>query len=111
MERKKILFLDVDGTLVDYAGRIPASAVKAVRLAREKGHKVYICTGRSRAEVYPEIWDIGLDGRIGGNGKYIEDGGQVLLHRCLPLRGCRRVVGVVHGWEMGLFLGCKAGVL
>ena len=38
MERKKILFLDVDGTLVDYAGRIPASAVKAVRLAREKGH-------------------------------------------------------------------------
>ena len=62
MGRRKIIFLDVDGTLVDYKGRLPESAAAAVRLARQQGHKVYICTGRSRAEVYPEIWDIGLDG-------------------------------------------------
>ena len=49
-ERKKILFIDVDGTLADYRGRIPASAAEAVRRAREAGHRVYICTGRSRAE-------------------------------------------------------------
>ena len=110
MERKKILFLDVDGTLVDYAGRIPASAVKAVRLAREKGHKVYICTGRSRAEVYPEIWDIGLDGMIGGNGNYIEDGGQVLMHRCLSLDECRRIVDWLHGRNMEFYLECNAGL-
>ncbi len=76
MEQRKIIFLDVDGTLVDYSGHIPQSAAEAVRLARQKGHKVYICTGRSRAEVYPEIWEIGLDGMIGGNGSYVEDGGQ-----------------------------------
>ena len=51
----KIIFLDVDGTLVNYEGQIPESAVKTVRLAREKGNRIYICTGRSRAEVYPEI--------------------------------------------------------
>ena len=49
MEHGKIIFLDVDGTLVDYKGRIPESAAAAVRLARQQGHKVYICTGRSRA--------------------------------------------------------------
>ena len=48
MEHGKIIFLDVDGTLVDYKGRIPESAAAAVRLARQQGHKVYICTGRRR---------------------------------------------------------------
>ena len=51
----KILFLDVDGTLVDYEGRLPSSAVTVIRAARCKGHRVYLCTGRSRAEVYPPL--------------------------------------------------------
>ena len=38
----KLIFLDVDGTLVDYHNRIPESAVKAIRQAREKGHLVYV---------------------------------------------------------------------
>ncbi len=54
----KIIFLDVDGTLVDYEGNLPESAVEAIRKARENGHKVYICTGRSKAEVYENIWEI-----------------------------------------------------
>ena len=49
MERK-IIFLDVDGTLVDYEGRLPDSAARAVQQARANGHWVYICTGRSRAD-------------------------------------------------------------
>lgn len=67
---KKIIFIDVDGTLVDYDNVLPLSAVKAIRKARANGHKVYISTGRSRAEVYREIWDIGLDGMIGGDGRF-----------------------------------------
>ena len=73
MNMPKIIFLDVDGTLVDYEGRIPKSAIKAIREARKNGHRVDICTGRSRAEVYEELWEIGLDGMIGGNGSYVED--------------------------------------
>ena len=41
----KILFIDVDGTLVDYDNNIPQSAVEAIKIARNNGHKVYICTG------------------------------------------------------------------
>ena len=33
----KLIFLDVDGTLVDYHNRIPESAVKAIRQARKNG--------------------------------------------------------------------------
>lgn len=41
----KIIFLDVDGTLVDYHNRITESAIRAIRQARENGHLVYVCTG------------------------------------------------------------------
>ncbi|MDY2682460.1 MAG: HAD hydrolase family protein [Faecalibacterium prausnitzii] len=41
----KILLIDIDGTLVDYENRLPASAVEAVRRARAKGHRVYLCSG------------------------------------------------------------------
>lgn len=43
--KRKIVFLDVDGTLIDYEAKCPDSAKEAVRKAREAGHKVYICTG------------------------------------------------------------------
>lgn len=43
----KIIFIDVDGTLVDYEGKLSDSAITAIRNARENGHKVYISTGRS----------------------------------------------------------------
>ena len=54
----KVLFIDIDGTLVSYENAIPRSAIDAVRRARSNGHKVYVCTGRSRAEVYENIWNI-----------------------------------------------------
>lgn len=92
----KIIFLDVDGTLVDYDGHTPESAVRAVRKARENGHRVYICTGRSQAEVYPELWEIGLDGMIGGNGSYVEDQGQVVMHQVISPEQCRRIVDWLH---------------
>ena len=47
----KIIFLDVDGTLVDCQNRLRESAALAVRKARANGHRVYLCTGRSRAEI------------------------------------------------------------
>lgn len=81
----KIIFLDVDGTLIDYENNLPDSAVGAIRKARANGHRVYICTGRSKAEVYPELWQIGLDGMIGGNGSYAEDHGEVIFHHLITL--------------------------
>ena len=81
----RVLFLDVDGTLVDYHGELPASAADAVRAARAAGHLVFLCTGRARAEVQQELWDLGVDGLIGGNGNYIEHRGEVVLHNALSI--------------------------
>ena len=107
---QKVIFIDVDGTLVDYENHLPESAVRAIRKARENGHRVYICTGRSRAEVYREIWDIGLDGMIGGNGSYVEDDGQVLMHRLITKEQCKRIVDWLHGRKLEFYLESKSGL-
>lgn len=109
MERK-IIFLDVDGTLVDYEGRLPDSAARAVRQARANGHRVYICTGRSRAEVYPFLWEIGLDGMIGGNGSYVEDHGTVVMHQMLTAAQCRAVVDWLQVRGLPFYLESNSGL-
>ena len=106
----RVIFLDVDGTLVDYDGRIPATAIEAIRHARAAGHRVYLSTGRSRAEVYDELWDIGLDGLIGANGGYVEDAGEVVLHQHLTAEQCRRVVDWLHGRGLEFYLESNAGL-
>lgn len=106
----KIIFIDVDGTLVNYENRLPASAVEAIRTARKNGHRVYISTGRSRAEVYDEIWAIGLDGMIGGNGSYVEDNGQVVMHQLITPEQCRHIVDWLHERGLEFYLESNNGL-
>ncbi|MCG9872088.1 HAD family hydrolase [Streptococcus suis] len=107
---RKILFLDVDGTLVDYHNRIPESAIRAIRQARENGHLVYVCTGRSRAEMQPELWEIGLDGMIGGNGSYVEHQDQVIMHQLLSEEDSRAIVDWLHERGLEFYLESNNGL-
>lgn len=50
-----ILFLDVDGTLINYKAQIPSSAKEAVIAARKNGHFVFLCTGCSKQEILEDI--------------------------------------------------------
>ena len=107
---RRIILLDVDGTLVDYENNLPDSAVEAIRKARANGHKVYICTGRSKAEVYPPLWEIGLDGMIGGNGSYVESDGEVVMHRTLTLEQCARAVDWLNSRGLAFYLESNSGL-
>lgn len=106
----KVIFLDIDGTLVDYEAKMPESAIRAVQKAREKGNKVYLTTGRSKAEVYPELWDIGIDGMIGGNGMYIEDNGEVILDLAMKKEDVTSVVQWMDKNDLGYYLESKNGL-
>lgn len=68
-----LIFIDMDGTLISFeeGGQyIPPSALKAIEEARKKGNLVYICTGRSLAEI--QTVDVGkVDGFIGGAGAFV----------------------------------------
>lgn len=107
---RNILFLDVDGTLVDYENHLPSSAIKAIQLARLKGHLVYICTGRSKAEIPKELLTIGFDGLIGGNGAYIEHDGQVLWYQVLPLELEIQIVDWLNERGLAFYLESHRGL-
>ncbi len=106
----KIIFLDIDGTLVDYENNLPESAVTAIRRARANGHRVYLCSGRSRAEIYPNLWEIGVDGLIGGNGSYVEDHEEVVMHQLITKEQCEHIVSWLHERGLEFYLESNNGL-
>ena len=92
---KKIIFFDVDGTLVDVRPAreyVPESTIKAVRETRKKGNLCFLCTGRSLAEIYPHILDVGFDGIIGAGGGFVTIGDEMLYHKKVSNKDVHRVV-------------------
>lgn len=79
--KAKYIFLDIDGTLVGRNATIPESARQAVCAARRNGHKVFICSGRSRCEMHDDLLNIEVDGIVGSAGAYVEVDGEMIYHR------------------------------
>ena len=80
----KVIFLDIDGTLtLPGSNNPPESAMVAVRLARQKGHKVLLCTGRNPAMMAP-VYKLGFDGAVAGAGGYVFVGDEVLFDCPMP---------------------------
>lgn len=107
---EKVVFLDIDGTLVDYDGTLPASARAAVQTARANGHKVFMVTGRSGAEIYPYLWEVGFDGYIGGNGVYIEANGEVIKHQVISVPDMEAAVAWLDQHDIGYYLEANSGL-
>lgn len=84
MSNRKILFFDIDGTLIsESSGEIPESTKTALKRAQENGHITIINTGRTRALIEQRLQDMGFDGYICGCGTYIEIGGKVLYYKTI----------------------------
>ncbi len=76
---KKLIFLDIDGTLTPAgSNNPPESAMKAVKMAQAKGHKVFLCTGRNPAMLAP-VLALGFDGAVAGAGGYVFTNDEVLF--------------------------------
>lgn len=98
--RKRAVFVDIDGTLTNERGEIPASAIEAITAARGNGHLVMLATGRSPIEIAPDVEAVGFDGMIAGAGAYALLDGEWLIERELSELQTRRVVAVFE--ELGL---------
>lgn len=107
---KKIIFLDIDGTLVADDGWVPASAADACRQARLHGHKIYLCTGRSKPEIYDFIMEIGFDGIIGAGGGFVELNDGMLYHKTVPASEVRRMVDFFNQHSVDFYLESNGGL-
>lgn len=64
----KYIFCDIDGTIASKVkGIIPESCLKALKILKTKGHKIFICTGRNPASSNFAL-GIKLDGMINSAG-------------------------------------------
>ena len=76
---KKLIFLDIDGTLTMPGSNVPPeSALKAIEAAREAGHKVFLCTGRNYDMLSPLLKYNCFDGAVASSGGYVFYGDEVL---------------------------------
>lgn len=107
---KQIIFIDVDGTLCNDYGQVPESAGIAIHKARQNGHKVYLCTGRSKAELTDDIKKIEFDGFIGAGGGYIEEQGKLLLHKKFDLAELSSIVHFFKKEGIGYYLESNDGL-
>jgi Cof subfamily protein (haloacid dehalogenase superfamily) len=89
----KLIFFDIDGTLVGFDGKIPKSTYKALDMARSKGNKVFICTGRSKCQIYDFLIDYGFDGIIAATGAYVEYKGKLISHDTIGDKDIARLIG------------------
>lgn len=78
--KEKIVFLDVDGTLVNAQGEICESARYAVKKAQENGHRMVVCSGRSRFQLPEELLKLGFRGMIASAGAHIMSDGREIYH-------------------------------
>lgn len=78
---KKIIFLDIDGTLtLPGCNTPPDSAIEAIQKAQNKGHKVFLCSGRNYSMLSP-LLKYHFDGVIASAGGYILCGDE-LIYSC-----------------------------
>ncbi|MDE5966323.1 MAG: HAD family hydrolase [Lachnospiraceae bacterium] len=76
---KKIIFLDIDGTLTIAGTNVPPdSALKVIRAAQAKGHLVFLCTGRNYDMLRP-LLSYGFDGVVASAGGYVTCGNEVIF--------------------------------
>ena len=110
MEDRKIIFIDVDGTLCNDDGLVPESAAIAVKEARKKGHLVYLCTGRSKAEIFDYIMDIGFDGIIGAGGGFVQVGNEMLYHKKVSEENVRHLVDFFNEHNVNFYIESNGGL-
>lgn len=76
--KKRVIFLDIDGTLTVAGSNVPPeSALRAIRAAQEKGHLIFLCTGRNYDMLKP-LLSYGFDGVVASAGGYICCGEEVI---------------------------------
>ena len=107
---RKLVFLDIDGTLMDSGGFVPPSALTACREARRQGHLLYICSGRPRPQISDGVLAIGFDGVVSSGGAHIETGnttgeipyrGNIIFDAAFPVETVKQLAAYFHSRQCG----------
>lgn len=104
---KKVIFFDVDGTLVDHIkgiNEIPIGVIEQFKRLKEKGYYLFMASGRPKNFIPQELFKADFDGFILCNGAHVELRGENIYEKPLDYSGLKEVVAFLkkEGWEYDL---------
>jgi Cof subfamily protein (haloacid dehalogenase superfamily) len=88
----KYIFLDIDGTMLSTLKGVSKGSIDALNQARRNGHKVFICTGRSKSYVDDYIRRLPFDGFIYGAGSHVSIDEETLFVNHIPREEVERLL-------------------
>jgi len=107
---QKLIFLDLDGTLVNSNGVITPKSHEAIKNARINGHRIFICTGRSENEVFNDVLSVGFDGMIYSNGAHVIADNKVIFQSVFQLEEMIEVNAFMQQHDIVYSVQNKAGL-
>lgn len=112
MNNKKILFFDIDGTLLTpYPFTVPESTKDALNKAHENGHLLFVNTGRTKAMMPPEIAELPFDGYVYGCGTHIYMDNKLLFFRTVPNLLCKETVDLLRKCKIEAMFESNTAIL
>lgn len=108
--KNKLIFFDIDGTIIDGAGYIPPSAIQAIHTARARGCQCVINTGRPYSHIDPAVKAIGFDGYVCACGQHIVLNEEVVLHTGFEEELGREIISVSRQCRMDVVYEAEHGI-
>ncbi|WP_077622273.1 HAD family hydrolase [Sediminibacillus massiliensis] len=80
----KVLFLDIDGTIMKHDGTMEQSTIDAIKIAQEQNIEVFLATGRPLHEISYIADQLNIHSFIGYNGAYAIYKDKVIVNEPMP---------------------------
>lgn len=101
---QRIVFFDIDGTLVSKHNKIPKTTYKAIKELKKQGVLPVIATGRSPILLRDIADRLNIDSYISMNGQYIVVEGEEIFHNPIPKEKIHRLSSFVYKEKDGILL-------
>ena len=96
---RKVVFFDIDGTLMNSDNQLPKSTKYAMTLLKEKGHIPVIATGRPPQMLEAVAKELKIENYISMNGQHIVMKGEPIFSNPLPTDDLERLIDL--SYELG----------
>lgn len=99
---EKLVFFDIDGTLLYDYDKVPKSTVLALEELHKNGHKAFICTGRATGFVVdPAILSLPWDGIVAACGCHVEINKEIVYEYIMSEQFIKKTLKICkdHGFR------------